>query len=111
VAPPPKRRGGGRVTAKGTQPNVGGRTAARARGNDDVMRANEVSSRYTPPIPKYEKMSPPWVPVLMFVLLGVGSLLIIVNYLGILPGGTENWYLVVGLALILGGIGVATQYH
>jgi hypothetical protein len=98
------------VTAKGTQP-MAGRTAARPRGGDDVHRASEGSSRYTPPVPKYEKVSPPWVPVLMFALLGLGALVILVNYLGVLPGGTENWYLVVGLVLILAGIGVATQYR
>ena len=52
-----------------------------------------------------------WVPVLMFGLLAVGSLVIIVNYLGLLPGGTDNWYLLAGLGLILGGIITATQLH
>ena len=32
------------------------------------------SSRYTPPTPKEMKVSPPWVPVLMFVLLGAVGL-------------------------------------
>ena len=51
-----------------------------------------------------------WVPVLMFSLLGVGALLIILNYVGAL-GSVNNAWLVVGLAFILGGIITATQYR
>jgi hypothetical protein len=94
---PPKRKvQGGRVTPKG-----GPQRATRP----------EASSRYTPPIPQEAKVSPPWVPVLMFALLGIGLLVIFLNYLGVLPGGTKNSYLLVGLAGILGGIITATQYH
>ena len=71
----------------------------------------EASSRYTPPIPQEFKVSPTWVPILMFALLGVGLVIIFCNYLGVLPGGTKNSYLLVGLASILGGIVTATQYH
>jgi len=52
-----------------------------------------------------------WVPVLMFVLLGIGLVVILANYIGWLPGSTSNWYLVVGLGFILGGILTATQWH
>jgi hypothetical protein len=69
------------------------------------------STRYTPPVPQSVKVSPTWVPVLMFVLLGAGLLTIILNYLGVLPGATSNWYLLVGLGFILGGILTATQWH
>jgi hypothetical protein len=58
--------------------------------------------------------SPPWVPVLMFALWGLGLLVIILNYMQILPGaedGGNGWYLVAGLGSILGGIIVATQYR
>ena len=82
--------GSGRVTSKGTQPSAG---------------------RYTPPIPKAFKVSPRWVPILMFTLLGVGMLMIVTNYLGILPGGAKNGYLLVGLVLITGGFITATRYH
>jgi hypothetical protein len=51
-----------------------------------------------------------WVPVLMFSLLGIGALLIILNYVGAL-GSVNNAWLVVGLAFILGGIITATQYR
>ena len=46
----------------------------------------------------------------MFALLGVGTLVILINYTDTL-WGTSNWYLLGGLACILGGIITATQYH
>jgi hypothetical protein len=92
---PPKRKvKGGRVTPKG------GPTAR-----------PQPSSRYTPPIPREYKVSPTWVPVLMFALLAIGLVVIFCNYLGVLPGGTKNTYLLVGLGAILGGIVTATQYR
>ena len=44
------------------------------------------------------------------VLLGVGTLVILINYTDTL-WGTSNWYLLGGLGCILGGIITATQYH
>ncbi len=71
--------------------------------------------RYTPPTPQVRRgPSPRWVPILMFALWGIGLLVIILNYMGVLPGGGEDgsgWYLIAGLVSILGGIMVATQYH
>ncbi|HEX6165159.1 MAG TPA: cell division protein CrgA [Acidimicrobiales bacterium] len=97
MAKPAKRRvPGGRVTPKG------------ARASD---RRPAPSTRYTPPVPREMKVSPTWVPVLMFGLLGLGLLVIFLNYLDVLPGGMSNAYLAVGLAAICGGIITATQYH
>lgn len=45
----------------------------------------------------------------MFVLLGVGVLVILLNYLNALPGAPSNWYLLGGLTAVLGGIISATQ--
>jgi hypothetical protein len=89
----PKGSISGRVTPKGTQPQ------------------QQSSGRYTPPVPKEYKVSPPWVPVLMFTLLGLGMLMIVTNYLGVLPGGAKNAYLLAGLGLITGGFITATRYH
>ena len=50
-------------------------------------------------------------PVLMFGLLIVGAIVIVLNYLELLPGAAANWYLLGGLGLILGGILTATQYR
>jgi hypothetical protein len=72
--------------------------------------APDPSGRYTPPIPREVKISPVWVPVLMFIFLGVGTLLILVNYTSTV-WDTNNWVLLGGLGLILAGIVTATQYH
>ena len=94
---PVKRRvPAGRVTPKGTRPSG---------------EAADPSSRYTPPVPRQVKVSPLWVPILMFTCLGLGAAVIFLNYLGLMPGDTNNWYLLLGLGLILAGIMTATQYH
>ncbi len=100
MAKPEKRKvEGGRVTPKGT----GAKSAAAAPAS---------SPRYTPPSPRDAQLpSPMWVPVLMFTLLGLGIVVILLNYVQLLPGATDNWYLLLGLALILGGIVTATQYR
>ena len=89
---PPKRKGSGqsRVTPKG---------------------GPSASSRYTPPVPVEVKTSARWVPIVMFTLLGLGVVVILLNYVGVRPGSTSNWYLLGGLGLILAGIITATKWH
>ena len=69
------------------------------------------SGRYTAPVPKDVKVSPVWVPVLLLGLLIAGMLVILLNYLGELPGGASNGYLLLGLGLITAGFITATKYH
>jgi len=96
---------GGRTTPKGATTG-----SAAARPGSSNARA-EPSTRYTPPTAAAMKApSRLWVPVFMFTMLGVGALLIILNYLGAL-GSVNNAWLVVGLACILVGIIAATQYR
>lgn len=74
----------------------------------------QASSRYTPPVPLEFKTSPRWVPIVMFGLLLAGMLVVVTNYLGVLPtesGEASNWYLLAGLGLITGGFITATQYR
>jgi hypothetical protein len=47
----------------------------------------------------------------MFTGFGLGVLIIILNYLGVLPGGAGNGYLFLGLGFITGGFLLATQYR
>jgi hypothetical protein len=68
-------------------------------------------SRYTPPPPKKKAASPLWVPVVMAALMITGLLVVLVNYLGGLPGEQENRYLLLGLGLITGGFVLATTYR
>jgi heme/copper-type cytochrome/quinol oxidase subunit 3 len=91
MAKPTKRKvQGGRVTPKGTRPE------------------NEAAPRV--PVAG-EKISPTWVPVLMIALLALGGIVIVLNYVALLPGDTNNWYLLAGLGLLLAGMLVATQWH
>ena len=70
------------------------------------------NKRYTPPVPVAQKHSRLWVPVMMFAALGLGMLIILANYVDLLPGdGPNNMYLLVGLGLITVGFIVATRYH
>ena len=69
------------------------------------------SNRYTPPVPKELKVSPRWVPVLMFTLLVLGMVVIVANYLEVLPGDAKNTYLFLGLGLITAGFITATRYR
>jgi hypothetical protein len=115
MAKPTKRRvpggsGSGRVTPKG------GAQGRRAVGTDPHHHPTP-SARYTPPIPREMKVSPVWVPILMGVFLALGTAVILLNYVsllptwGFLPDDTSNVWLLVGLALILTGIVIATQWH
>ena len=111
---PRKRRTGGRTTPKGTKPGHLHETHRLDHADPHSMHGTNIadaSSRYTPPTPKEVRVSPPWVPVVMFVLLGVGSLIILLYYLGFVPGGRSSWYLAAGLAGVLGGVFTATKYH
>ena len=67
-------------------------------------------TRQPPPKAK-PKQSPPWVGALFFTLMAAGIIVIISYYLGILPGGTLNYQLWVGLGLITSSFIVATQWH
>ena len=55
--------------------------------------------------------SPTWVPVLMFGLLALGTIVILANYTIEVLGMPNNWYLLGGLGMVLGGIIAATQYR
>jgi len=96
----------GRTTTKGTQaPVKGGKGGGKPRPAPG-------SARYTPPQPKTKKRSPLWVPVAMFSRLGAGIIVIVANYLGLLPGGeAQNSDLILGLALMVGGFALSTQYR
>ncbi|HZQ56392.1 MAG TPA: cell division protein CrgA [Acidimicrobiales bacterium] len=74
-------------------------------------RVTPKAGRYTPPVPKEVKVSPWWVPALMGGFLVLGALVILLNYVNVLPGSVTNWYLLAGLALITAGFVTATQWR
>jgi len=93
----------GRATSKGTPP----------KGASRVGRYTppEESGRYTAPIPKDTRTSPRWYGPLILVLLILGVLMILLNYLTVLPDSVSVWYLVAGLIVIFAGFLMATRYR
>ncbi len=102
-----------------TRPGPGGASrkgkSAGGRSTSKVGRPStaEESGRYTPPIPKSVRRSPPWYGGVVLALLIVGVVIIVVNYLAHLPGLAHGspWGLVIGLVLIFVGFLMATRYR
>ena len=101
-----------------TAPRGGGQPASGRGGRNPGRRqakpgrtTERASGRYTPPVPRGKKVSPRWVPIAMLTFLVVGVVIVVINYLGVLPGGASNWYLLAGLGLIALGFVTATQYR
>jgi Cell division protein CrgA len=99
-------KGPGGASKKGK--SAGGRTSKVGR-----PRTAQESGRYTAPIPKSVRHSPPWFGALILVLLIGGVAVITVNYLARLPFLEHGspWGLVIGLAAIFVGFLMATRYH
>jgi hypothetical protein len=57
------------------------------------------------------RSSPRWYPILILALFAIGVVGIMLNYLGLLPGGASNIYLFVGLGFIVAGFVAATRWH
>ena len=104
MAPPKRKSGGGRVTAKDTRP---GDRPATKRTADDHHEVS-ASSRYTPKKERRQLIPPNWIPVIMLVLLIGGGLMIMARYLIFTE---SNWPTLVGLTAILGGLYTATKWQ
>jgi hypothetical protein len=102
------RTGPGGASRKGK--SAGGRTTASRVGRPSTP---EESGRYTKPIPKSVRRSPAWYGALILVLLIVGVAVIVLNYLGHIPGVAHGsaWGLVAGLVMIFAGFLLATRYR
>jgi hypothetical protein len=103
--------GPGRAQRKGK--SAEGRATAKGSPGAKIGRYTpaEESGRYTPPVPKGVRRSPRWYGPAILILLVLGLLLILLNYLTVLPGGVSVWYLVAGLVVIFAGFLMATRYH
>ncbi len=76
-----------------------------------MPRSKAKRRRYQPPPKKKPKPSPRWLaPVVLSILIG-GVAVIVLNYMGLIPGttGATNLYLWVGLGMIAVGFAAATQ--
>jgi hypothetical protein len=70
-----------------------------------------LARRYTAPIPRSKRQSPPWFGWLLGVLALVGVALVVLNYLGLLPGGTNGWYLLAGVVFLASAFVAATFWR
>jgi Cell division protein CrgA len=98
-----------KATKSGAKPST--KSAKVTKSAKGKGPAKAPSKRYTPPPPKARAASPQWVPVTMFALLVCGAAIVILNYLGVLPGEQQNRYLFLGLAEITAGFVFATRYR
>jgi hypothetical protein len=105
VAESTARKARVRATSKAVE---SGRATPKGGAN---VRQPVSSGRYTPPIPRQQRHSPRWFPVVLLGFLVLGLLLIVLNYVNVLPGGTNNWYLIAGIGAIVTGLFMATFYH
>jgi hypothetical protein len=94
----------GRVTPKG------GRVTPR-RESASPVNTRTTTGRYTAPIAPEYRSSPWWVPAIMLGFFGLGVIVILLNYLSLLPSSPSNWYLLGGLGAIIAGFITATRYH
>ena len=103
----------GRVTPKGGPAKRGRPGGSGATGGSGGTGGGTApaSGRYTPPIPREFRTSSWWVPALILAFMGLGILVILLNYLGLLGGHASNWYLLIGLGLIVAGFITATRWH
>jgi hypothetical protein len=87
-------------------------TPALSRTLAAVPQSKSKRSRYTPPPQKKAPPSKLWVPVSACVLLVAGLMVVVTNYLNLLPGSdTENRYLLLGIVLIASGFMFLTGYR
>lgn len=63
------------------------------------------------PTTRQKGPSPTWYVWTMFGLMAVGGLLIVLNYVTVLPGSPSNAYLFTGLAGIAVGFAMTTNYR
>jgi hypothetical protein len=79
-----------------------------------VPKSKSKRRRYQPPPRKKPKPSPKWFGALILTLWFVGVIMVVLNYLGLMPGdhGTAtNTWLFAGLGLIAAGFLAATQWR
>jgi hypothetical protein len=81
-----------------------------------VSKGRKKAKRRPPPPPKPDPIkakgpSPTWYIALMFGLMGLGTLVILLNYMNLMPGGTNNTWLLTGLAGIAGGFAMTLNFR
>jgi FtsH-binding integral membrane protein len=88
------------------------KTGQKRRKSKEMGRYVSAEGRgsYTARRPVNSEHSPRWYGWLLIGLLGVGVVIIILNYLSVLPGSVSPWYLVAGLVSVFSAFYLATRY-
>lgn len=82
-----------------------------------VSKGRKKAKKRPPPPPKADTSaaakgpSPTWYIALMFGLMGVGIVVILLNYVRLLPGAPTNTWLLAGLAGIGVGFGMTLNFR
>jgi hypothetical protein len=81
-----------------------------------VSKGRKKAKRRPPPPPKPDPIkakgpSPKWYIATMFGLMALGTLVILLNYMDLMPGGTGNSWLLTGLAGIAGGFAMTLNFR
>ena len=71
----------------------------------------EERGRVTARKPTDTRHSPHWFGWVLLDLLVFGLLVIVLNYLQVLPGATSSWYLILGLVSMFAAFFLATLYR
>ncbi len=95
----------GRVTPKAGDASI-------ASANESDRNSSGTSTKVSREPVRVQGPSPTIIPVLMFGLWGLGALVLLANYIvRDFAGMPSNWYLLVGLVLVLLGFIPATQFR
>ncbi|MGD0053827.1 MAG: cell division protein CrgA [Acidimicrobiales bacterium] len=89
------------------------KTGQKRRKSKEMGRYVSAQGRgsYTAPRPANTEHSPRWYGWLLLGLLVLGLVIIVLNYLGVLPGSVSPWYLVAGLVSMFSAFYLATLYR
>jgi hypothetical protein len=76
-----------------------------------AARTAPQTGRYTKPVPRSVRRSGPWYGPTVLLLLVGGVLVVVLNYLTVLPGSVSVWYLIGGIVALFIGFLMATRYR
>jgi hypothetical protein len=103
------------VSAVAAKASSGTGRAQRKRGDErakgEAKRPDAAGGRYTKPVPKSVRRSARWYGPTVLLLLVGGVLVVVLNYLTVLPGAVSVWYLIGGIVALFVGFLMATRYR
>jgi hypothetical protein len=71
----------------------------------------EASGKYTKPVGAHVNESPRWYGPSIVAIMVLGLMIIILNYLGVLPDSVSQWYLLAGIVVIFAGFAAMMKFR